>query len=324
MDEKLNKIISLYKDGAEGNVTAVQEANQLLEQLRLDYPDHPLVEAYHGGIMLLIARDKSNPLEKLSWAKNGLKLLDKAVAADPQDCWVRYLRGRSAYKLPERYFQRTRTAIEDYSFLIHQELLQEGNLEAMGIDYSELAYELGEAYCRIGRNEDATRCWTKLEQQTQDPEFRQLIRQKLQSLEGKPAIEHIQANESPQSILIAKAAGAVGNILLKWVQKEIKKEALPIPDKKEAEMKNEALPIRQKKKVEMKKVALPIRDKKKEEMKKAALLIRHKKEAEMKKEALRKRRKKKVEMKKEALRKRHKKEAEMKKAALRKRQTKNK
>jgi hypothetical protein len=221
LDERLDKIKSLYKEGAKGNVTAVQEANQLLERLRLDYPDHPLAEAYHGSILLLIARDKTNPLERLKWAKNGLTLLDKAVEAAPNDSRVRYLRGRSAYRLPEKYFQRTRTVIEDYTFLIDQELLQEGHLGAMDIDYSKLTYELGEAHLRIGRNEDAARCWTKLEQQTQDPEFRQLIKLKLQSLEGKPSVEHIPANDSITSILMGRAARAVGNTLLQWAEKEI-------------------------------------------------------------------------------------------------------
>jgi tetratricopeptide (TPR) repeat protein len=261
-DERLDKIKSLYKEGAKGNVTAVQGANQLLEQLRLDYPDHPLAEAYHGSIMLLIARDKTNPLERLKWAKNGLRLLDKAAAAAPQDSRIRYLRGRSAYRLPEKYFQRTRTVIEDYSFLIDQELLQEGHLRAMGIDYSKLTYELGEAFRRIGRNEDAAKCWKKLEQQTQDPEFRLLLRQKLQSLEGKPAIEHIQANESLKSILIGKTARAAGNVLLNWTEKEMNIETLLKDYKKRKEMKKEARRKRHKKEEEMKKEARPKRHKK--------------------------------------------------------------
>jgi tetratricopeptide (TPR) repeat protein len=254
LDERLNKIKSLYTEGAKGNVTAVQEANLLLGRLRLDYPDHPLAEAYHGSIKLLIARDKTNPLERFKWAKNGLKLLDKAVSAAPHDSRVRYLRGRSAYRLPEKYFQRTRTVIEDYCFLIDQELLQEGHLGAMGISYSKLTYELGEAYRRIGRNEAAARCWKKLEQQTQDPEFRELLRQKLQSLEGKPAIEHIQANESLKSILIEKAARVAGNLLLKWEEKETKKEAPRKRHMKEDEKKEEA--IRKRQEDERKKEAL--------------------------------------------------------------------
>jgi tetratricopeptide (TPR) repeat protein len=214
-DERLAKITSLYKEGAKGNASAVQEANQLSERLRHEYPDHPLAEAYHGSIMLLIARDKSNPLERLKWAKNGLKLLDKAVAATPNDSRIRYLRGRSSYRLPEKYFQRTQTVIEDYTFLIDRESLQEGILKDN--DYARITYELGEAYRRIGRNEDAAKSWTKLEQQTQDPEFRLLLKQKLQSLEGKPSVEQIQSNESLTSILIGKAAHAAGKTLLKFV-----------------------------------------------------------------------------------------------------------
>ncbi|MBA9028644.1 hypothetical protein [Peribacillus huizhouensis] len=40
--------------------------------------------------------------------------LDKAVAAAPHDSRFQYLRGSSAYRLPEKYFQRTWTVIEDY------------------------------------------------------------------------------------------------------------------------------------------------------------------------------------------------------------------
>ncbi|RIE03219.1 hypothetical protein D3H35_20170 [Cohnella faecalis] len=197
--------------------------------------------------MILIAREKTNPLERLKWAKNGLKLLDKAVAAAPNDSRIRYLRGKSSYRLPEKHFQRTRTVIEDYSFLINQELLQEGHLGAMGVDYSKLTYDLGEAYHRIGRNEDTVRCWTKLEQQTEDPELRQLLRQKLQSLEGKPAIEHIQGNESLKSILLEKAAHATGHLLLKLAKNGMIKVALPMVPKKENERKKEARSKRHKK-----------------------------------------------------------------------------
>ncbi|RKN85389.1 hypothetical protein D7M11_09530 [Paenibacillus ginsengarvi] len=168
--------------------------------------------------MLLIARDKTKPLERLKWAKNGLKLLDKAVAAAPNDSRIRYLRGRSAYRLPEKHFQRTQTVIEDYNFVLNQEV------KLGSIDYTRLSYELGEAYRRIGRNEDAARCWTKLEQQTQDPEFKRLLGQKLQLLKGKPAVEHIESNESITSMLLKRTASAAGTVFLDWVEENKKKE----------------------------------------------------------------------------------------------------
>jgi hypothetical protein len=290
LDERIDKSISLLYEGAIGKVMAIQEANQLLEQLRLEYPDYPLAEACHGSIMLLIARDETNPLERLKWARNGLELLDKAVAAAPNDSRIRYLRGRSAYRLPEEYFQRTRTVIEDYSFLIEREPLQEGILGAN--DYTRITYELGEAYRRIDLNEDAARCWTKLEQQTQDPEFRQLLRLKLQSLEGEPAIEHIQANDSLKSILLGRVVRAVSNSFFKLVEKEIKTEDTLMRYKKDEEKKKEDLRKPRKKEEEKKKEDLRKPRKKDEEKKKEDLRKPRKKEEEKKKEDLRKPRKK--------------------------------
>jgi hypothetical protein len=217
-DQRLDRIKSLYKEGTKGNATAVQEANRLLERLRLDYPNRPLAEAYHGSIMLLIAKDKTKPLERLKWAKGGLKLLDKAVEGAPNDVRIRYLRGKSAYRLPEKHFQRTQMVIDDYTFVINHEV------KLGSIDYTKLTYELGEAHRRIGRNGEAAKSWTKLEQQTQDPEFKQLLRQKLQSLEGKPAVEHIQSSDSITSMLIKRSARAAGTVLLNWVKENKKKE----------------------------------------------------------------------------------------------------
>lgn len=218
---RLDQAIGLYREGVAGNVTAVQEANRLLERLRFDYPASPLADAYHGGIMILVARDKTKPLDKLRWSKNGLKLLDKAVAAAPQEGIIRLLRGKAAYKLPEKHFQRTQTVIEDYTFLIDQEIRQEGILK--NEEYSQLIYELGDAYYRIGRNQDAAICWRRLENQTQDPELQERLRQNLQSLEGKPAIENKTTTDKSTSILIF-ATRAVGNALESWAEKGKKKE----------------------------------------------------------------------------------------------------
>lgn len=216
---RLDQAIRLYKEGVTGSVTAVQEANRLLERLRFENAS-PLVDAYHGATMILIARDKTKPLDKLKWSKNGLKLLDKAVAAAPQDRLIRLLRGKAAYKLPEKYFRRTQTAIEDYTFLIDQEIRHEDILKPE--EYSELIYELGEAYYRIGQNQDAAKYWRRLENQTQDPKLQQLLKQNLQSLEGKPAIENKTTDGSTSMMVVATRA--VGNALQHWAKQEKKKE----------------------------------------------------------------------------------------------------
>jgi tetratricopeptide (TPR) repeat protein len=220
--KKLDQVIRLHKEGVAGNANAVQEANRLLEQLRQEHPGRPIADAYHGSVMILIARDKSKALEKLRWSKRGLKLLDGAVAAAPQDNRIRLLRGRTSYRLPEKHFRRTETAIEDYVFLIDQHMRQEGFLG--NEEYTQLIYELGEAYSRIGRNQDAANCWRKLEKQAADPKYRNLAKQKLQSVKNKPANQKIKDTDNPDlTNVIGVVVRATGATLLKWVKHEEKK-----------------------------------------------------------------------------------------------------
>ncbi|CAG7630637.1 hypothetical protein ACFQI7_16895 [Paenibacillus allorhizosphaerae] len=219
--ERLIHIIRLHGEGVAGNAASVQEANRLLELLRRDYPGVTLAEAYHGSTMILVARDATKPLDKLKWCKNGLMLLDRAVAAAPHDLMVRLLRGKAAFQLPEKYFKRTQTAIEDYTFLIDQELRQPGVLEAD--EYPNIIYELGEAYQSVGRNRDAVMCWSNLLTRALTPDMRQRVSHKLQAMEGKPAVEIMPPANSVQSILIGIGARATGDALQQWGQPKKKK-----------------------------------------------------------------------------------------------------
>ncbi|WP_058309011.1 tetratricopeptide repeat protein [Gracilibacillus massiliensis] len=204
----LDKVIPLHKEAVKGNETATADMDQLLEKARSTYSDIPLVDAYHGNTMILIARDRTNPLDKLRLSKAGLKLLDGAVNAAPDHSMIRLLRGKTAYMLPEKHFHRADTAIEDYKILINQ---QESFLGKY--DYLQLRYELGEVYYRIGQNQEAATCWRKLLNETEDPDFLHLLELKLGKLEGKPAVVHIPNTDSPTSILIRKTVRAVGNEL---------------------------------------------------------------------------------------------------------------
>lgn len=216
----LKQVIPLHMDAVEGNKMAVQDLHQLLERVRSDNLNYPLADAYHGSTMILIARDKTKPLEKLRWSKAGLKLLDGAVKAAPQEGMIRLLRGKAAYKLPEKHFHRGQTAIEDYTFLIDREMRKEGFLETK--NYLQLIYELGEVYYRIGQNQAASMCWKRLMNETQDPDFQHLLKQKLKNLEGKPSVEHIPNTDSLTSILIRRVVTATGNVLESWAEEQKK------------------------------------------------------------------------------------------------------
>ncbi len=203
------QINSLYKDAVNGDEKAVQALHQTLEQVRSNHANIPLLNAYHGSIMILIARDKTNPLEKLRWSKAGLKLLDDAVIFSPHNFMIRLLRGKAAHKLPEKHFNRGQTAIDDYTFLIKSHGRGEGFLNSKA--YWQLIYELGEVYYRMGRNQDAGICWRKLKNETQDPAFQRLLLSKLKLVEGKPAVETRTEPEGPFASLLRRIVNEAQN-----------------------------------------------------------------------------------------------------------------
>ncbi|RKP56233.1 hypothetical protein D7Z26_06225 [Cohnella endophytica] len=176
-EQRLASAVDLHNKGLIGDADAVREANIVFEQLRKDYPDHPIAVAFHGSIMSLIARDESNPMIRFQWANRGLKLLDEAVASSPLDNRIRMLRGSISYHLPEQFFHRTETAIEDYLILIDRELHTPGSIPKE--KYEKLIYELGDAYHRTDRLQEAELCWSMLLTQTADPKYRHLIKQKM-------------------------------------------------------------------------------------------------------------------------------------------------
>ncbi len=211
---KFAQVVVLYQHCIAGDKQALAEADDSLERLREEYPGRPLADAYHGSIMIFKAREIRNLLLKLRYARKGLKLLDGAVAAAPQDLTIRLLRGKAAYHLPERPFRRTTTAIEDYNMLLQHEDELKIRVSPEGVP--QLIDELGDAYFRIGRKPDAVNCWSRLEQQTEFPAYQQLARSKLKSAEGKPSVEEDKGTKgvSAGSILIGLAAGIAGNTIL--------------------------------------------------------------------------------------------------------------
>ncbi len=178
-DDRLAAAVRQHNEGVAGNKEAVRRAQAQLKLLHAQYPGSAVVKAYYGSTLALSARDSSRPSERLHLAKQGLALLDEAVAAEPQERSHRLLRGKIAYRLPEPFFHRTGTAIEDYAMLIDHELTNPGTLDRKA--YAQLVYELGEAYYRIERPKEAKLCWSMLPKLTDDAKLTGLAKVKSKS-----------------------------------------------------------------------------------------------------------------------------------------------
>lgn len=114
----LRDAIKLHEEGIKGNKQSVKNAISAFKDLAKQQKNNLEIKAYLGSATTLLGRDASSVTDKMKYALEGLKILDGVVQEAPNLVIARVLRGNVSYRLPEMYFQRTSTAIEDFSFLV--------------------------------------------------------------------------------------------------------------------------------------------------------------------------------------------------------------
>lgn len=132
--KRFEEAVKLHRKGVDGNKSAVIEAHRHFAGLRTRYPGDALLEAYFGSSLALLGRDAVHPLEKADKAQQGLDALDRAVALDPDGIEIRMIRGKVCVRLPEDFFRRSATAIEDFTLLLDRNEANPGLLTAKQAD----------------------------------------------------------------------------------------------------------------------------------------------------------------------------------------------
>lgn len=91
-EHKLAEAAQLHDDVLTGQTERIQEAYRLFERLRKEYPGRAIFKAYHGSIVMLLANAEDNASERRKLTNRGLKLLDEAAKASPQEAAILQLR----------------------------------------------------------------------------------------------------------------------------------------------------------------------------------------------------------------------------------------
>jgi len=160
-EQVMAKGIEFHELAVQGNPGAAQEALKWLDQARQMDPDDPKAQAYYGSALALVGRDSIDPLERFAKVLQGLKILDRTAAAYGESVPVRILRAYVNYRLPEEYFHRTQTAIEDFCFLIDR--YEEDSTVFSEQFYWQLLSDLATAYRTIGKEDEALAVEEQLE-----------------------------------------------------------------------------------------------------------------------------------------------------------------
>jgi len=171
--------VKMYYLGIDGDKEAVIKAHELFKKLYKENSNNHLIEAYYGSATALLGRDVIDPTERFKKVLKGNKILDHAVASDPENHEIRILRGYVSYRLPEMYFHRTTKAVEDFNYLVSQ-YEQDSSIFSREF-YWQLLFDLGTAYKTLEQENEAESTWTKLLSLTTDPKYRELLKQ-----EGMP------------------------------------------------------------------------------------------------------------------------------------------
>ncbi len=132
-EEYFSEARALYQVGAAGDTAAARQALQLLKQLCRQVPGNSLLEAYYGSAYILMAREESNMVTKGKISSQGLKILDGALAKEPDNIEIRIVHAFVCKYLPD-WLNRGTSAIEDFQYL-------QSRYEADPATFSEQFYQ---------------------------------------------------------------------------------------------------------------------------------------------------------------------------------------
>lgn len=167
--------VNLHNIGVEGDKEAVKRAYSMFKQICADNPNNCLAEAYLGSTTALLGRDEIDPNKRFKLALDGLKIMDRTVSKESDNIEIRILRGFVCHRLPEMYFHRLATAIDDFSYVVSR---YEKNKKVLPRDfYCKILYELGFDYKELDRLEEAHSIWKKLLSVAGDSKYTELLKQ---------------------------------------------------------------------------------------------------------------------------------------------------
>lgn len=109
-------------------------------------------------------------------AIKAMKIFDSVVNSRPDDVTLRLMRAGHSFRLPEAFFRRTATAVTDFEYLI--ERYEKDRSVFPRETYWQLLYDLGEAYRRLGLEEESRSAWRKLLLLKPDPKYQVMIDEK--------------------------------------------------------------------------------------------------------------------------------------------------
>jgi hypothetical protein len=158
-DPLIRQVEARQRRAAEGDAQETKRLTLDLEKWTKEQPSNHLLQAYLGSTYTLDSRDAWPGPGKLTYLRDGGRLLDAAVAADPANPAVRFVRAIDYFELPA-IFGKRQTARDDFSLLLRLVQGEEKALYALDTETVQaIYYYAGQALRQEGRTPEARVAW---------------------------------------------------------------------------------------------------------------------------------------------------------------------
>jgi hypothetical protein len=118
-DPLIQQVEARHRKAVAGDAQETKKLAADLEKWTAEQPQNHLLQAYLGSVYTLCSRDAWPGPGKLTYLRNGGRLLDAAVLADPTNPAVRFVRAIDFYELPA-IFGKRQVARDDFQILLRQ------------------------------------------------------------------------------------------------------------------------------------------------------------------------------------------------------------
>ncbi len=118
-DPLIQQVEARHRKAVAGDTEETKKLTADLEKWTKEQPQNHLLQAYLGSVYTLDSRDAWPGPSKLTYLRTGGQYLDAAVAADPNNPAVRFVRAIDFFELPA-IFGKRQTARDDFELLVKQ------------------------------------------------------------------------------------------------------------------------------------------------------------------------------------------------------------
>lgn len=185
--------LRLYDRALAGSLEAARKAVEFFEEAVEQDPKNEMLQAVYHDCLSLIGRYSQDTFKMFGSAINAIKSFDSLIADHPDHIPLRFMRAYHSFRLPEAFFKRSAAAIADFEYLLN---CFDKDPSVFPVEASwQLQLDLGVAYERLERMDQAPEIWGRLADRNPAPHYLEIIRRRQENMTVSSIAEELSVKD---------------------------------------------------------------------------------------------------------------------------------